>query len=411
MIKYTFILLLLATIGNTWWFWGSDDTEDKAEPESEIIVDKEEEEETVMIKNTVADVSHNTTKSKNEEVNEPFLADVNAVIHEAPEVSEAMLSPLSSDEDGMWVDDPIGVEIPADDDELIGHYDANGEHNQEFDHQAFLGDQAEEFKQLSVEEGVKRLQQILIKVDLNNDSLINVEELTAWIKKTGGESVARRTNTFWKRSNPDLKPELSWDEYRARQYGFLSDSRDANRDGRWVGEDDVDKDTLSIYHKLEQRDRRRWTVADRNKNLLLDKDEFLAFLHPERADYMMDILVLETMNDLDKDGDGKLNLAEYMLNIYGDTKSVAEWESGGLQFKTFRDTDNSGFIEKKELQKWLLPTNYDQHVAEAEHLVHMSDSNGDKLLSMQEAIDRYSMFVGSQATNFGEDLQLVHDEL
>ena len=80
---------------------------------------------------------------------------------------------------------------------------------------------------------------------------------------------------------------------------------------RWKGEDDVDEETLRIYKQLELRDRRRWTVADRNKNLQLSKEEFAAFIHPEHAEHMGDILISETMADFDQDGDGKLDLAEY----------------------------------------------------------------------------------------------------
>ena len=38
----------------------------------------------------------------------------------------------------------------------------------------------------------------------------------------------------------------------------------------------------------------------RNKNLRLDKSEFLGFLHPEVVPHMSDILVTETMGELDK---------------------------------------------------------------------------------------------------------------
>ena len=79
---------------------------------------------------------------------------------------------------------------------------------------------------------------------------------------------------------------------------------------RWKGEEDVDEETLAIYKQLELRDRRRWTVADRNKNLQLSKEEFAAFIHPEHAEHMGDILISETMADFDQDGDGKLDLAE-----------------------------------------------------------------------------------------------------
>ena len=102
------------------------------------------------------------------------------------------------------------------------------------------------------------------------------------------------------RSNPDKKEELSWDEYRAIQYGFLSDNHITDNQGRWVGEDDVDEKTLALYRNLELRDRRRFTVADRNKNLHLSKTEFLGFIHPESEAHMKDVVILETMAEMDK---------------------------------------------------------------------------------------------------------------
>ena len=104
---------------------------------------------------------------------------------------------------------------------------------------------------------------IVKKIDLNNDTLIDVEELTKWITDTANRSSSRRTEEFWKQSNPENRVELSWDEYRAIQYGFLTDGHITDKDGRWVEEDDVDAETLRQYKGLEERDRRRWTVADR----------------------------------------------------------------------------------------------------------------------------------------------------
>ena len=48
-------------------------------------------------------------------------------------------------------------------------------------------------------------------------------------------------------------------------------------------------------------------------------------------------------------------------------------------------------------------------MAEAKHLVHESDSDGDKELTKQEILEKYDLFVGSQATDFGEAL-VRHDE-
>lgn len=61
-----------------------------------------------------------------------------------------------------------------------------------------------------------------------------------------------------------------------------------------------------------KRDRRRWSVADQDNDGALTKDEFTGFLHPEEAGHMRDLVVLETMEDIDKDSDGKISMSEYI---------------------------------------------------------------------------------------------------
>ena len=51
---------------------------------------------------------------------------------------------------------------------------------------------------------------------------------------------------------------------------------------------------------MEERDRRRWDLADENKDSRLTKEEFSRFLHPEEAEHMRDIVVQETLEDIDK---------------------------------------------------------------------------------------------------------------
>ncbi len=63
---------------------------------------------------------------------------------------------------------------------------------------------------------------------------------------------------------------------------------------------------LPIFRKMEERDRRRFDLADEDKSGSLSKDEFTNFLHPEEAEHMRDVVVQETLEDIDKDGDGKV---------------------------------------------------------------------------------------------------------
>ena len=58
---------------------------------------------------------------------------------------------------------------------------------------------------------------------------------------------------------------------------------------------------------------------------------------------------------------------------------------------------------------FLLRPDYDHTEAEAKHLIYESDTDGDSKLSKDEILANYDLFVGSQATDFGEALTR-HDE-
>lgn len=48
---------------------------------------------------------------------------------------------------------------------------------------------------------------------------------------------------------------------------------------------------------------------------------------------------------------------------------------------------------------------------EADHLIDSADHNGDGKLSIQEIVDAHEVFVGSEATDFGDFLHRPDDEL
>ena len=52
---------------------------------------------------------------------------------------------------------------------------------------------------------------------------------------------------------------------------------------------------------MEGRDRRRWHLADANKDDNLDREEFSGFLHPESEERMGEIVVTELVEDMDSD--------------------------------------------------------------------------------------------------------------
>lgn len=76
--------------------------------------------------------------------------------------------------------------------------------------------------------------------------------------------------------------------------------------------DDPERNTEFNYKDMKRRDRRRWERADIDKDDKLTKEELTSFLHPEEVDHMKDIMVEETLEDIDKDKDGKVSLDEYI---------------------------------------------------------------------------------------------------
>ena len=74
-----------------------------------------------------------------------------------------------------------------------------------------------------------------------------------------------------------------------------------------------------------------------------------------------------------------------------------------------RDKNKDGFMDSEEVKEWIIPQDFDHAEAEARHLIYEADSDADEKLTKQEILDKYDLFVGSQATDFGEALTR-HDE-
>ncbi|XP_039648271.1 calumenin-A [Perca fluviatilis] len=271
--------------------------------------------------------------------------------------------------------------------------------NYDYDHEAFLGqDEAKTFEHLPPEESKRRLGIIVNKMDRNKDGFISEEELKDWIKSAQKKHIYDSVEHQWKDFDVNGDGLISWEEYKNVTYGsYLEDPQ---------------TDTEYNYDQMMSRDERRFRVADTNGDLMADKHEFSAFLHPEDHQHMKDIVVQETMEDIDKNGDGFIDLKEYIGDMYTSDgeEEEPEWvATERQQFSEFRDKNNDGKMDKEETLDWILPSDYDHAEAEAKHLMHEADANHDGKLTKTEILNKYETFVGSQVTDFGEAL-LRHDE-
>lgn len=166
------------------------------------------------------------------------------------------------------------------------------------------------------------------------------------------------------------------------------------------------EDSGFSYKAMLTRDRRRWSVADRDGDDALTKTEFTDFLHPEESPYMRDVVVAETVEDIDKDDDGKISVEEYIGDMYratDDGDEEPDWVKHEREtFKTFRDKDGDGSLNNDEVKDWIIPQDFDHAEAESKHLIYEADSDSDEKLTKEEILNKYDVFVGSQATDFGK---------
>merc|ERR1719427_447850 len=100
----------------------------------------------------------------------------------------------------------------------------------------------------------------------------------------------------------------------------------------------------------------------------MDEEEFRSFLHPEEYEHMKEIVILETLDDIDKNKDGKVDIKEYI----------------GDMFNADSGEEEPDWIETEKKQ--------------------FTDDNKDMQLSLDEVLTHYEKFVGSQATDWGDAL-------
>uniref|UniRef100_A0A646QJC0 Reticulocalbin-3 n=1 Tax=Hemiscolopendra marginata TaxID=943146 RepID=A0A646QJC0_9MYRI len=269
-----------------------------------------------------------------------------------------------------------------------------------FDHEAILGSRSiiEEFERLTTEDAKKKLKEIVLTMDKNNDGLVDKEELTNWVMKSLSLLSKEESEERFQEADANADGKVTWKEYVADMYGFSN-----NADGQSFGED----------QKMIKEDKEIFEVSDVDRSGILDKDEYRAFTHPEEYEHTMEVIFKRTLNEKDIDLDGFLNFEEFIGNERNEHDK--EWYlSEKDRFEKDFDKDQDGKLNRQELLLWLSPNSRESAEEEADHLIESADDNKDQVLSINEILDHHDVFVGSEITDFGHHLENTHkfkDEL
>ncbi|XP_075888785.1 reticulocalbin-3 isoform X2 [Nelusetta ayraudi] len=302
----------------------------------------------------------------------------------------------------------VALAVPAQEKRVHHHADLSDHAHDDgqgfqYDHEAFLGrEEAKSFDQLSPEESKAKLAKIVERIDTDKDGFVSHSELHYWIKHRQRRYIQENVDKHWKDYDKNQDGQISWEEYKNTTYGY------------YHGEEFDDVEDKATYRSMLLRDERRFKTADRDSDGIATREEFTAFLHPEEFDHMKSVVVQETVEDIDKDGDGKVNLNEYIGDMFTpeEGESEPDWvQTERTHFSEFRDSNKDGYLDAAEVAHWVLPGEIDHADNEAKHLILETDTDKDEKITQKEILANWNMFVGSQATNYGEDLTKRHDEL
>lgn len=279
----------------------------------------------------------------------------------------------------------------------------NGAHNPEFDHLAILGSKRaeEEFDELEPEESKARLAKLIPKMDLNKDGKLCLPELQSWVFNSYKSLDNEEAKDEFKSADADENGKITWDEYLKKVYSYTTKDFDEMKKRS--------AEEMKAIERMIDEDKEKFQVADLDKDGALTIQEFPAFVHPHDYEYMHELEIKHALKDHDKNKDGKIDLSEYRTESAGHddkTERLAE----EAKFNDY-DLDKNGLLDAKEMKAWILPNTMQNAKEEAEHLINEADLDHDQLLTEKEILDSYDTFVGSQATDYGRHLHLIHAEL
>lgn len=276
--------------------------------------------------------------------------------------------------------------------------------SEDYDHESFLGhDDKAMFDGLSASEAKARLIRMIPLLDEDRDGMITVDELHDWIKKQLLVFIMEDAANLHEGNDVNHDSFVSWKEYVATTYGL----------GFVDNEQKAPEDSEFDYREMILRDYNKFITADANGDQFLSVDEMASFIHPEEFHHTRHLAIEESMKDLDRNKDGKISVEEYIADLIADEEddrvnNPEYLDTERLAFLNHRDKDGDGHVDMEELKEWFQPNGVTPALAEAQHLIALSDSDKDGLLSAQEIVTSYRVFVGSQATNYGK---MLHSEL
>lgn len=284
------------------------------------------------------------------------------------------------------------------DKEYVHRHYPDGEHDVEFDHEAILGshDVNDDFSKMSAHEAKLKLAQLVKKMDSDGDSYISKAEISDWVLKSFRSQDEIEALEKLKEVDSNNDGHVTWSEYVKKVYGYTVEELG-------VFAEDTSNE-MQTFLRMVKDDENKFRTADRDRNEILNNEEYSAFIFPTDYEFMHEYEIIRTLNDIDRNGDSRVTFDEYMGESNPDKEQLIVDKEN---FKVY-DKNNDESLDHDELKSWILPDRRTTADEEADHLMYETDVNeADGRLTMQEILDRHDIWVGSAATDYGNSLK--HD--
>ncbi|KAL5967649.1 Calumenin-B [Taenia solium] len=233
-------------------------------------------------------------------------------------------------------------------------------------------------------EAKERLARLFDSIDVSSDGELDNNELVRADRKSARVML----------QNLDINNDgyVSMTEYINDNFGYTLQEIDAIRKDNSVESQQI---LESVDDEIE-----KFARADVDGDERLDAKELTGFNSPYHYAHMTPYVVSELLRYQDYNGDGRLELDEYLAN----SKDVEILEYEKRRFSDI-DKNGDGYADADELRLHYIEESGRYARNEADHLLAESDLNSDGKLTRAEVSEAYEAWLDSPATEHGELLQ------
>ncbi|CAE8586498.1 unnamed protein product [Polarella glacialis] len=215
-------------------------------------------------------------------------------------------------------------------------------------------------------------------VDSNKDGKISLEELLKFSEATRKVIAGKDIMNVIEELDTNKDGQLSIQEIMATD--------DVE------GEGDEDQ-KLEAANRVDD-EKRRFQIADVNRDGQLDQQELPALFYPETSDEMLNVVAESSLKSKDKDGDGLLTLMEFWEGDVAGSEDNTVADEEQAEFKAL-DKDGSGKLDVEELKAWESGRHHTEDAMR--QLIRHTDKDGDAHITAAELGDARESISGTDA--------------